>query len=148
LSIEMSHSARRLIFWGAALFLAGLLQGALIPHFMNPKMALSAHLAAVQSGMALMVFGLIWGALVLEQRWLSVTFYSSIASMYLIWFSITLSAVLGASRALPMAGEGFSSSPINEMLIEVIVYIGAGLGIVASLLIVLGLYKGLSQSEA
>jgi len=115
---------------------------------MNPKMALSAHLAAVQSGMALMVFGLIWGALVLEQRWLSVTFYSSIASMYLIWFSITLSAVLGASRALPMAGEGFSSSPINEMLIEVIVYIGAGLGIVASLLIVLGLYKGLSQSEA
>jgi len=144
----MSHSARRFIFWGAVLFLAGLLQGALIPHFMNPKMALSAHLAAVQSGMALMVFGLIWGALVLEKKWLDVILYSSIASMYLIWFSITLSAVLGASQALPMAGEGFSSSPINEMVIEVIVYIGAGLGIVASLLIVLGLYNGLSQSEA
>jgi hydroxylaminobenzene mutase len=77
-----------------------------------------------------------------------VTFYSSIASMYLIWVSITMSAVLGASQALPMAGQGFSSSPLSEMVIEAIIYTGAGLGIVSSMLIVLGLYKGLNKSEA
>lgn len=136
------------MFWGAVLFLVGLLQGALIPYFLNPIMALSAHLAAVQSGMALMIFGLIWGVLSLEEKWLKVAYYSSIAGMYLVWLAITLSAALGASKALPMAGKGFSSTHFSETAVELIVYAGAGLGVMSAAIIVLGLYRGINKSNA
>ena len=148
MSIQVSSSGKKLILWGAVLFLIGLLQGALIPYFLNPRMALSAHLAAVQSGMVLMIFGLIWGLLVLEEKWLKVAYCSSIASMYLVWLAITLSAALGASKALPMAGKGFSSTNFNETAIELIVYIGAGFGVISITVIVFGLYKGLNKSNA
>jgi hydroxylaminobenzene mutase len=148
LNIQISSLGKKLVFWGAVLFLLGLLQGALIPYFLNPRMALSAHLAAVQSGMALMIFGLIWGALALEEKWFKVAYYSSIASMFLVWFAISLSAVFGASRALPMAGKGFSSTLLIETVVELVVYIGAGSGVISITVIVFGLYKGLDRPNA
>ena len=108
-------------------------------------MALSGHLAAVQGGMALMVFGLIWGLLILKKRWLTLAYYSSILSMYLIWVAITLSAILGASKSLPIAGEGFSSSYLIEMGVSVILYIGSAAGVTSIVLIVWGLYKSTSE---
>lgn len=139
MSIHIGPLGGKLIFWGAALFLIGLLQGGLIPYFMNPRMALSAHLAAVQSGMALMIFGVIWELLSLNEKWRKIAYWSGLLSMYLVWFSITLSAVFGASKALPMAGEGFSASFLIETAILLIVHAGAGLGILSGVLIVLGL---------
>ena len=147
MNIQINETGKKIIFCGALLFLLGLLQGALIPYFLNPRMALSAHLAAVQSGMALMIFGVIWEILVLKEKWLTVTYYTSIASMYLVWFAITLSAVIGASKALPMAGKGFSTTNNNEVVVELIVYIGAGCGVVSSVLIVIGLYAALNKSN-
>ena len=145
MKIEISALGMKLILWGAILFLVGLLQGALIPYFPNSRMALSAHLAAVQSGMALIIFGLIWGFLVLQERWLKITFYASVTGMYTVWFAIPLAAILGASKALPIAGAGFSTTPLNEMLVQVIVSAGAGLGVLSTGLIVLGLIKGLNS---
>ncbi|KZZ39999.1 hypothetical protein A3758_08865 [Oleiphilus sp. HI0118] len=104
-------------------------------------MALSAHLAAVQSGMALMIFGVVFELLSLKDKWLKIAYWSGLLSMYLVWFSITLSAVFGASKALPMAGQGFSASYVVETLVLLTVYTGAGLGILSSLLIVLGLSR-------
>ena len=49
-----------LIFAGALLFVIGLFGGLLIPAFKNKRMGLSGHLAAVQSGIAIMIFGIIW----------------------------------------------------------------------------------------
>lgn len=148
MNIHICSLGRKLIFFGAVLFLIGLLQGALIPYFLNPRMALSAHLAAVQSGMALMILGLIWGLLSLEEKWLKIACYSSIAGMYLVWLAITLSAALGASKALPMAGKGFSSTPFSETAIELIVYAGAGLSVISTALVVFGLYRGLNKPDA
>jgi len=140
--MEISILGKRLVFWGAVLFLIGLIQGALIPSFLNPRMALSAHLAAVQSGMALMVFGLIWGLISLSEKWLRYCYYSSVAGIYLIWFAITLAAVLGASKALPIAGEGFSTTAIGELAVDIIVYVGSGFSVFSAILIVFGLYRG------
>ena len=66
--IKIGPIGSKLIFWGAALFLIGLIQGGLIPYFMNTRMALSAHLAAVQSGMALMIFGIIFELISLKEK--------------------------------------------------------------------------------
>jgi len=137
--------AKKLIFWGALLFLIGVLQGAIVPYFTNTRMALSAHLAAVQSGMALMIFGAIWQHIQLSAKMLTTTYISSIASMYLIWMGLTLAAVLGTSKATPIAGAGFQASPAQEILVEAIITLGAVAGIVASVLIVLGLYRNVKN---
>jgi hydroxylaminobenzene mutase len=147
-NIEVNDTGKKLIFFGAVLFLLGLLQGGLIPHFLNSRMALSAHLAAVQSGMALMIFGLLWGLIALQQKWLSIAYYSGVASMYLVWIAISLAAAVGASKALPQAGAGFAASPFAETLVELVVTVGAGLGVISSVLIVVGLYRGLGNSHA
>ena len=148
MSIQICTAGKKLIFLGAVLFLIGLFQGALIHYFLNTRMALSAHLAAVQNGMALMIFGLIWQLLILKGIWLKTAFYSTVASMYMIWVSITISAIFGASNALPQAGKGFSATQLIENSVSVIIYTGSGLAILSGILIVLGLYRSLDESHA
>jgi hydroxylaminobenzene mutase len=71
MTITITRQSKTLILFGAVLFLIGLCQGGLIPFFINSRMALSAHLAAVQSGMALMIFGVIWTLVALPEKWLA-----------------------------------------------------------------------------
>lgn len=62
MSAASASIQKSLVAAGPALFLLGLLQGAAVQSFANPKMALSAHLTAVQRGLALMIVGVIWPA--------------------------------------------------------------------------------------
>ena len=146
MTIEIDALGKKLIFLGAVLFLLGLFQGALIPSFHNPRMALSAHLAAVQSGMAMIIFGLIWNLVRISENWLKVAFYTNFLGMYVVWIAISLGAILGASRSLPIAGAGFAATPSNELLVQVLVSAGAGLAVVSVCLIVLGLARGLNSN--
>ena len=68
MQIMLSPAGRSLVVTGAALFLAGLVQGAVIDLHANPRMALSAHLDAVQSGMAVMIAGILWSSARLGER--------------------------------------------------------------------------------
>lgn len=135
---------KQLIFSGALLFLLGLLEGVLIPYFTNSRMGLSAHLAAVQSAMALMIFGAVWGYLVLSPRLEKLAAGASIFSMYVVWLGLTLAGILGTSKATPIAGAGFQGSAFAELLTEAIITLGAGAGVIGSVLIVWGLWQGLS----
>jgi hydroxylaminobenzene mutase len=146
LKIEITPLGQNLVFLGMVLFLIGLVQGALIPNFHNPRMALSAHLAAVQSGMAMAIFGLIWSLIGLNEKFLKVAYYANIMGLYAVWIAITLGAILGASRALPIAGQGFSAGPTGETVVEIIVTLGAAATVVSVGLIVFGLYKALRES--
>lgn len=145
--IQIGPLGGKLIFWGAVLFLIGLVQGALVQQFLNSRMALSAHLAAVQSGMALMILGLIWEMLVLKDKWLNIAYWSGLISMYLIWISITLAAIFGASKSLPIAGKGFTANSFIEIGISVSLYIGSILAVLSSSLIVIGLWGFISQGK-
>ena len=55
----METLSSTLCFMGALLFMLGLLTGAGIPSFRSPRIGLSAHLAAIESGLALIAFGLL-----------------------------------------------------------------------------------------
>ena len=66
MSAAATSFQKSLVVAGAILFLLGLLQGAVVQSFANPRMALSAHLTAVQSGLALMIVGVIWPAVSLS----------------------------------------------------------------------------------
>lgn len=142
-----SQHTRQLLFWGMLLFFFGLIQGGLIQTVTNPRMALSAHLAAVQSGMALMIFGLLWRYVQLSAGQLKVALVTGVASMYLIWIALTFASVVGAGGATPIAGAGFSASPAQETLFEVVIALGALFGLVSGLLLVIGLGRAAFSSE-
>lgn len=137
---------KKLLFWGALLFLFGILQGGIVQQFLNPRMGLSAHLAAIQSGLTLMVFGLIWNHLKLNAALLKTTYFTSLYSMYLIWIGLTVSAIFGASKATPIAGSGFSADPNIELITQALIFVGAVAGIVSAVLVCLGLYKNLKST--
>jgi hypothetical protein len=54
----METLSSTLCFMGALLFMLGLLTGFGIPKFRSPRIGLSAHLAAIESGLGLIAFGL------------------------------------------------------------------------------------------
>jgi len=138
LQVKINSLGKKLIFWGIVLFFLGLLQGALVQTF---------HKAAVQSGMAMMIFGFIIDSLCLTKSFKKVTYYTNITGMYFIWFGITLSAILGASKALPIAGKGFSATSSIEGAIEILIITGAVASIVSVGLVLAGLFKKLNEPE-
>ncbi|MDZ4276962.1 MAG: hypothetical protein U0995_13035 [Erythrobacter sp.] len=137
----MDKNGRALALSGAVLFLGGILQGFAVDQFANPRMALSAHLDAVQSGMALMLAGVLWTV----ARWSSgaetVARWTLAVGMVGLWLGITLAAMTGASDALPMAGKGFSASPDIELTATVII-IGSSVALaIGWSLFVVGLFR-------
>jgi (hydroxyamino)benzene mutase len=123
------------------LFLFGLIQGAGIQSFVNPRMALSAHLTAVQSGMALMIAGIVWRAVLLSSKVAVVSRGTIIVGMFGLWAGLTLSAATGAGLALPIAGQGHSATPNVEAVVFVLVVGSSGLVTIGWLLFLIGLAR-------
>ena len=132
---------KSLVVAGAALFLLGLLQGAAVQSFTNPRMALSAHLTAVQSGMALMIVGVIWSAISLSVAMLKTSRWTLILGMYGLWFGLTLSAATGASDALPIAGAGYDADRLVETGVSALVLGSSALMTFGWFLLLMGLIR-------
>jgi hydroxylaminobenzene mutase len=136
---SMGPNEKRLITWGAGLFLIGLLQGMVVPLFENPRMGLSGHLAAVQSGMALMVFALVTALSRWSAKLKARVSAGLIAGLYLIWIGITIAALTGASGVLPHAGQGYRAAPQIEFAVAGLILAGSILSIVTVLVLLIGL---------
>jgi (hydroxyamino)benzene mutase len=144
----LDRNAKALVYSGAVLFFIGLVQGGLVPYLLNPRMALSAHLTAVQGGMALMVFGLVWPHVALGPRLASVTRLGAIIAFYLLWLGIGLAAALGASKALPIAGEGFEADQTAELAVAVVMTLAVVLGLVSTFCFVIGVARSFDRKSA
>jgi (hydroxyamino)benzene mutase len=126
-----------LCFAGVLLFALGLLTGFGIGLARAPRIALSAHLAATQCGIALVAFGLLWPHLTLWRGW-SLPLAAVIAvSFYLIWIGLGLGALWGTGRVLPIAGAGHAAALWQERAAIAPVAIGSfgSLGAIALLLV-------------
>lgn len=132
---------RQLIFAGVLLFFFGLLNGMAIPSFVNPRLGLSAHLSALQHGLVLIVFGLIWNRLQLSDRGRTWCYRLSIYSMYGIWIGLVLGAAWGTISGTPMAGAGFGTTPEKEAIVNFLLNTGAGAIVIATVQILYGLVK-------
>nr|UXE44055.1 hydroxylaminobenzene mutase HabB [uncultured bacterium] len=130
---------RRLCRHGVLLFLFGLLTGAAVPAFANPRMALSAHVGAEESGMFLMLLGLVWDHLCLGHSASRITFLLASGSLYVIWLGLVLAAVLGTSEATPIAGAGHHGAPWAEQTVSALLTIGSVAIIGATLAVLRGL---------
>ena len=138
----MQDAARMPILAGAILFLLGLIEGALVQSFLNPRMALSAHLTAVQSGMALMIFGLVLRWVALPSLWSAMARWSVAAGIYALWFGLTLSAATGAGDSLPIAGAGYDAGPLAQTTVSALVLGGSAAMTIGWSLFVVGLVRG------
>ena len=104
-----------LAFAGTLLFLLGLLTGAGIPFFRGPRIGLSAHVAAIQSGLALIAVAWLGGRLVLTDAWAAAIAHGLWVSLYVLWIGLVFAAIYGTGRTLPLAGKGLAAARWQEL---------------------------------
>lgn len=139
--MTLASHQRSLVVAGAILFLFGLLQGAMVQNFLNRRMALSAHLTAVQSGMAMMIAGALWAAADLHKTYSNIARWTIVVGMFGLWFGLTASAATGASNDLPIAGAGHSAAQSTEFLVSAAVLGGSVLMTIGWSIFVIGLLR-------
>ena len=135
----MREANRTLVRAGFLLFTLALLTGLAIPGFLNPKMALGAHITGILSGLMLIVLGLSWGMLSLkagQERLTSGTFlYANFAN----WIGSCLAAAWGTSLLTPISAAGHSAEPWKEGLVAVIQLSVALTALTGDVLVIYGL---------
>lgn len=124
---------------GVVLFLLGLLNGFAIPRMRSPRLGLSAHLTAVQSGTFLVAAGLLWAKLQLTTTWGGVIAGVLWVSLYLLWFALLLAGLFGAGQGLDIAGQAMTSSPARQRTVTALMALGS-LGCVLALAALLALW--------
>jgi hydroxylaminobenzene mutase len=109
-NVQTKQYAEWLLFFGILLFLCALITGLFIPLMTNPRMGLSAHLEGIMNGIFLVILGLIWKKMALKNNWLTAAFWLSIYSSFANFAAVTIAAVTGARKMMPIAGgkEGAS----------------------------------------
>ena len=120
---------------GAMLFMLGLLTGFAIPSFRSPRIGLSAHLAAIESGLALIAFGLMLPHLALSAGWAGAIGHSLWISLYMLWIGLLFAAVYGTGKTLPIAGAGLAAKAWQETTARILISIGSIVSAVAVLAI-------------
>lgn len=135
-----------LLFLGVLLFLFGLLIGLVIPMMANPRMGLTAHLEGVMNGMFLVFLGLIWHRLVINDNWLSYTFWLTLYGSFSNFVAVTLAAITGAGKMMPIAG-GKEGPTIVEGLISFLLISLALAMIFVCVVVLTGLYQNINRSD-
>ena len=135
---------RRLIWHGVMLFLLGLLAGAFVPLYANPRLGLSAHLGGVTTGTVLAVVGLIWNRLRLSPAAARAAFWLVLYGTYGSSLGLLLAAMFGTSRSTPIAGAGHVGAPWQEALVDFTLMTSA----VAMLMACVLLLRGLGRRRA
>jgi hydroxylaminobenzene mutase len=114
----MSHG-RNLLRLGITLFLLGLLTGLVVQEMRNPRAGLAAHLEGLMNGMFLMIAGLVWKELALGPRAALLTYRLLAFGTFANWATTTATAILGTSRATPIAGVGHGAGAVVETAVLV-----------------------------
>ena len=136
----METISSTLCFMGALLFMLGLLTGFGIPMFRSPRIGLSAHLAAIESGLALIAFGLLLPHLAISTVWVGAIGHSLWISLYVQWVGLLFAAVYGTGKVFPIAGAGLAATAWQENTARILITIGA-LGSVVAVLALLSQWR-------
>lgn len=134
----MRNSSSLLAFSGVLLFLLGLATGFGIPVARSPRLGLSAHLTGIQSGLALLAFGLLWPRLGLWPAWEHALAWTILLSLYAIWLSLVLAAAFGAGQGLPIAGQGITTTRSKQAIVSALLIGGSLVSFVAIAAVLIG----------
>ena len=136
-----------LVFIGVLLFLLGLLIGLFIPLMANSRMGLTAHLEGVMNGMFLVILVLIWHRIVINDKWLSYTFWLTLYGSFANFVAVTIAAITGAGKMMPIAG-GKEGTPIVEGLISFLLISLALAMLFVCVVVLIGLYRNINRQSA
>jgi hydroxylaminobenzene mutase len=129
-----------LCFTGTLLFLAGLLTGFGIPSFRSPRIGISAHLDAIESGLGLIAFGLLLPHLAISIGWAKAISHVLWISLYLLWIGLLFAAMYGTGKVVPIAGGDMAAALWQENTARVLTSIGS-LGSLVAILALLLLWR-------
>ncbi len=132
---------------GATLFFLGLISGLLVPAMMNPRMGLAGHLEGVMNGIFLIAVGAAWSRVRLPSGLMPWAAGLLGLGAYGNWFFVSLAAVFGASKTMPMAGAGYAALPWQETLVTTGLTIFALAMLAGSALLVWGFFRREDSGE-
>ncbi len=144
--LQTKPYAEWLLFLGIVLFTLGLTVGLFIPLMTNPRMGLSAHLEGTLNGMFLVILGLIWSKVILQDKWLKAIFWLTIYGSFANFVAVTIAAITGAGKMMPIAGGKEGTSIIETLISFLLISLALAMIIVCSLVLT-GLYKYIKQSS-
>lgn len=121
----MSPPQEFLAVSGLLLFTLGLINGVLIPMTLSPRLSLSAHLTAVQSGTFLIAIAWMWPAFGLADPVSDTLAPLLSGSLIILWLALFLSGVWNAGRDLPIAGQGATSTASRQKVVSLLLRIGS-----------------------
>jgi hydroxylaminobenzene mutase len=134
-----------LLFLGVLLFLLGLLIGLFIPMMTNPRMGLTAHLEGVMNGMFLVILGLIWNRLIINDRWLSYTFWLTLYGSFANFMAVTIAAITGAGKMMPIAGGKEGTSVVEGLISFLLITLTLAM-IIVCVVVLNGLYRNIKRA--
>lgn len=111
---------RKLIRAGFILLCCALVTGFAIPAFLNPKMALAAHVTGVLNALLLVAAGLCWPLLALSQRLETMTRGLLLFATFTNWAGSCLAAAWGTSRLTPLSSIGHSAAAWKESIVQLL----------------------------
>src|SRR5690348_15433049 len=121
--MEPSDAKRHLLWHGMLIVLLALLIGGIVPAFRNPRMALSAHVGGIMTGLLVAAIGLMWPELRPPSR--TATLYrTTLVAGWLNFGALPLAATFGTSSLTPFAGAGYAGAPWQEALVTVVLTVG------------------------
>jgi (hydroxyamino)benzene mutase len=109
---------------GLLLFVLGLLNGLIIAISKSPRLSLSAHLTAVQSGTFLIAVAWVLPFLEIDPSWSEFMAWSLGGPLMILWLGLCLAGVWGAGRGLPIAGEGQTTGNTRQLLVTTLIGLG------------------------
>jgi hydroxylaminobenzene mutase len=133
-----------LLFLGILLFLFGLLTGLFVPMMTNPRMGLSAHLEGIMNGMFLVILGLIWNKLVLNDKWLTSAFWLTLYGSFANFVAVSIAAITGAGKMMPIAGGKEGTSVVEGLISFLLVSLALAM-IFVCLIVLTGLLRYIKQ---
>jgi len=116
--VDKSKVELSLVRAGFVLFTVALLTGFAVPAFLNPRMAVAAHLTAILNSLVLIVLGLTWGFLAFTPLQAKLTRLAFLYGAFASWVAASLAAAWGTSRLTPLAGAGHGAAPWQEGLVQ------------------------------
>ena len=128
-----------LLALGVALFFAGLVSGLVIPKLAIPRLGLTSHLDGTQNGMFLILAGLIWDRLELDETWLQVAFWTLLYGTWANWGATLLAGIWGTGKLTPISSGGRTGKPVHEKIVSTML-IGVGVtDLIAVTIVFIGL---------
>lgn len=113
----MQSANRSLVRAGFLLFACALVTGVAIPLFLNPRMALAAHLTGIMNGLVLIALGLAWGLLNASEGRKTLARRLFLYAAFTNWAGSCLAAAWGTGRLTPLSASGFGATAWKEALV-------------------------------